>query len=159
MRTVRILFIPVTILFLLFAACSCATVEKKAERLQGITGRVVLTDDEGGEIEHPPSEDILVNVVPVVAGERRYDRASRLFPSKDGTFFGSLEKGQYTIEVFLQGFYVRSIDVTMPSDRVIDLGTIELQRIRIDPGMPVKAEPEEGVILKEGDVNIEPPSF
>jgi hypothetical protein len=159
MRTVRFLFMPVLILLLLIVACSCATVEKQAESVQGVTGRIVLTDEEGEEIGYPPKEDILVNVVPVRAGERSFDNALRLSLSPDGTFFGRIEKGLYTIEIFLQGFYIRRIEVTVIAGKVIDLGAIELQRIKIDPGMPVKAEPEEGVILKEGDVNIEPPSF
>ncbi len=159
MRTVRFLFTSSLLLLLLFMVFSCASVGKRTGGAQGVTGTIVLMDEEGEEIGYPGREEALVNCVPLRDGERSLDRALRLSPSADGTFFGRLEKGKYTIEVFLQGFYVRSIDVTVFQDETVDLGTIELQRIKTDPGEPVKAEPEQDVILKEGDVNIEPPSF
>lgn len=159
MPTEKFLVISGFLLLLLTFVFSCATVEKQAGGAQGAAGTVVLTNEEGEDAGYPPKEDVLVNFVPVMDGERRFDRSVRIFPSADGIFFGRLEKGKYTIEVFLQGFYVRSIDITVLQDRVTDLGIIKLQRIMTDPGMPVKAGPEQDVILKEGDVNIEPPSF
>ena len=159
MRTVHFLFASSLLFLLLIVVFSCATVEKQAGDTQGVTGTIVLVDEEGEEIGYPGKEEVLVNFVPLKDGKRSLDRALRLSPSADGTFFGRLEKGKYTIEVFLQGFYVRSIDITVLQGEAVHLGTIELQRIKTDPGKPVKSEPEQRVILKEGDVNIEPPSF
>ena len=137
---------------------SCASVEKGAKKDQGVTGTVVFKKA-GEETGSPPKSEVRVDCIPVREGTPVAGDTVRLSPSADGTFFGRLEYGEYTIEVFLKGFYVRRMDVAVRRNEVTELGIIELERIETEPGKPVKTGGEQDVVLKEGDVNIEPPSF
>jgi hypothetical protein len=138
---------------------SCASVQKEVKGFQGIMGKAVPTDEYGNEIVPLEKEKILINIVPVRDGVRLFEKSSSFNPKPDGTFMKELGTGKYTIEVFLVGFYVRSLDIVLHEREVLNLGLLQLQRIETDPGSPVMGEENDDMFLNGGDVNIEPPSI
>ena len=159
MSRTRPIIVCFSIMVLLFLVSSCASVEKGKKQRQGITGALMPVDEYGNEIVHLKKEKILVNLVPIVDGERLFDSSFSFNPQYDGVFSRVISSGEYTVEVFLEGFYVRSFDITVHEGETLDLGTIRIERIETDLGAPVMGEKNDGVILNEGDVNIGPPSF
>ena len=81
-----------------------------------------------------------------------------LNPKPDGTFIVALDRGEYSVEIFLKGFYVASFHIDVLEDELVDLGIIKIEEIEAGEGTPVKGEEADDVISNEGDVNIQPPS-
>ena len=69
-----------------------------------------------------------------------------------------LRGGEYVVEVFLEGFYVRTFNVVLDRNRKENLGKIEIKRIESGTGTPMRDDVGEEVITNEGDVNIQPPA-
>lgn len=157
-RVITVTICMSTILLLAIVS-SCATVEKEEVKVQKIRGSVLPVDEYGNEILHIEKERILVNLVPVIDNKRLYDRSISFTPRSDGGFAKVLGAGEYTVELFLEGFYVRSIDITVHKGETLDLGVVRIERIEADLGAPVMGDEEKDVILNGGDVNIEPPSL
>jgi hypothetical protein len=171
MSKARLIAVSISVLFLLAIAISCATVEKvevkeEAEAeveikvwVQGIRGTVLLVDESGNEIQSLNKKRVLVNLVPVIDGKRVYQRSFSFSPGSDGTFFEELEIGEYTVELFLEGFYVHSLDIAVRKGETLELGEVRLKRIETDLGAPVVKNENQDAVMNGGDVNIEPPSY
>ena len=163
----------ILIFLLTMIGTSCATLkpEKETEieieteieteevRFEGITGILVPVDAYGNEIVFQEKEKILVKLIPIIDGERLFDRVLTFNPRSDGSFTSEAGDGNYAVEIFLDGFYVKSFEITIHKDELLDLGVIDIQKIEAEMGSPLKGERTEEHIINEGDVNIEPPSM
>jgi hypothetical protein len=155
-----------TIIFILLASLigsSCATLktEEGEAVFEGITGKLVPVDAYGNEIVFQEKEKILVKLIPIKDGERLPDDSLTFNPRPDGSFVSRLDDGNYAVEVYLDGYYVKSVEITVNKNEILDLGTINIEKIETDMGTPLKEEHSETeeIIINEGDVNIEPPSI
>ena len=151
----------ILILLLTLTGISCATLKTEEGEVifEGITGILVPVDADGEEIVYQEKEKILVKLIPIKDGERLLNNTLTFNARSDGSFFSELGKGNYAVEIFLDGFYVKSFEIIIHKNEVLDLGEIDMQKIEADMGAPLKEEYTEEVIINEGDVNIEPPSI
>lgn len=143
---------------------ACATVKKETVKVEpvvertGIMGRVVPVDSSGAEIVQEDSEKIVINCIPVKKGSQVKDRSITGNSGSDGSFSLDLKSGEWFIEVFLEGFYVKSFHVILGENRRVDMGEIRLQRIESGSGVPLKGDEIEEAFVNEGDVSIQPPT-
>ncbi len=156
------------IIFTILSLISCATVKTREEKHKeieviskrtGITGVLIPVDKDGREIIYQEKEKIIVNLIPIKDGHKLFEQSLVINPESNGSFKYNLNQGEYFVEIFLKGFFVNNFEITIPEDEFVDLGVIKLKKIEADSGEPLKGEDSEEVILNEGDVNIEPPSF
>jgi hypothetical protein len=150
---------------------SCATTRKKGiepvevkpeivvpiER-PGIAGRVIPVDSSGKEITQEERDRVIINCIPIEEGSQLKERSVTVNPDAEGSFSIDLKKGEYLIEIFLEGFYVRNFKVVVEDDRRVNLGDIRIQRIEPGSGVPLKGDEIEEVFMNEGDVSIQPPT-
>jgi hypothetical protein len=144
-------------LAVVMAAGSCATRKADGLKRSGIKGTVIPVDSEGEEIELQERDRIIVNCVPVRSGVPVQDRSITVNTRRDGSFSVDLREGEYLIEFFLQGFYVRSMRLELSGSRKTNLGDIHLERIGTESGLPIRGDTVEESAGSGGDVNIQPP--
>jgi hypothetical protein len=137
---------------------SCATTKPEEFERAGIKGSVVPVDSKGEEIGMEDKEKIIINCIPVEDGMQKTDRIITDNPKGNGDFVVELRGGEYVVEVFLEGFYVRTFNVVLDRNRKENLGKIEIKRIESGTGTPMRDDVGEEVITNEGDVNIQPPA-
>ncbi|UCB45103.1 MAG: hypothetical protein JSV25_12925 [Spirochaetota bacterium] len=149
------------ILLLTLIGTSCATLKTEEGEVvsEGITGILVPVDAYGNEIVFQEKEKILVNLTPIEDGERFFDNTLTFNPRPDGSFASKLDDGNYAVEIFLDGFYVKNFEITVNENEILDLGVINIEKIETEIAAPLKEGHTEEVIINEGDVNIEPPSI
>jgi len=148
------------VLFILILISGCASVKAKKKEgiITGVEGIVVPVDDKGKEITQQDREKIIINIINMNnSGER--ENSVTINPNNKGEFFTKLKSGEYSIEVFLEGFYVKSFKVKVKDGEVTDLGRIYLKKIETESASPIKGGENIGTILNEGDVNIQPPAY
>jgi hypothetical protein len=150
--------VPIIIVCILFSLGACASLRHKQAVEEGIEGQVIPVDKSGEQIERQNRESIVINLVPLKNGSPYGDRSITENPDSDGRFLFGLKPGVYKVEIFLQGFYVESFQVTLETSQIIDLGLIRLKKIESAGGKPIKGETGNEVTLSEGDVNIQPPA-
>ena len=75
----------------------------------------------------------------------------------NGEFVVDLRGGEFVVEIFLEGFYVESINVVLDRNRRKNLGKIAISRIETERGVPLKDDISVELIINEGDVTIQPP--
>ncbi len=149
----------VLIIFLSISLFSCASLKSKREVLTGIKGTVIPVDEKGRELILQDRSKIIINVVPINNTESDYDRSITVNSDSNGNFEVELKPGSYSVEIFLEGFYVKSFKVELMEKEFKDLGKIYLKRIESQSASPIKDGGEETIIQNEGDVNIQPPSY
>jgi hypothetical protein len=137
---------------------SCATTKPKEFERAGIKGSVVPVDSKGDEIVMEDKEKIIINCIPVEDGMQKTDRTITVNAKGNGDFVAELRGGEYVVEVFLEGFYVRTFNIVLDRNRKENLGKIEITRIESGTGTPMRDDVGEEVITNEGDVNIQPPT-
>jgi hypothetical protein len=137
---------------------SCATTKPKEFERAGIKGSVVPVDSKGDEIVMEDKEKIIINCIPVENGMQKTDRTITVNAKGNGDFVAELRGGEYVVEVFLEGFYVRTFNIVLDRNRKENLGKIEITRIESGTGTPMRDDVGEEVITNEGDVNIQPPT-
>jgi len=137
---------------------SCATTKPEEFERAGIKGTVVPVDSQGEEIVMEDKEEIIINCIPVQGEVQLGDRTVTENARGNGDFVVELRGGEYVVEIFLEGFYVRTFNVVLDRNRRENLGEIEIQRIESGTGTPLKDVEGEDVIANEGDVNIQPPT-
>ena len=153
--TASIMALPV---FCFWILTSCATTVPEDYGRAGIKGSVVPVDADGNEIVMEDKENIIINCIPLRDGEQLVDRTITDNARSDGDFVVDLRGGEFLVEIFLEGFYVETFNVVLDRNRRKNLGEIEIRRIESGRGVPLKDDVEEGVIINEGDVNIQPPT-
>jgi len=148
-----------TFILLLFILLSCASVKPEVEERVGIMGVIIPEDKKGEEIIYQERDKIVVNCIPLKYGKAISEKSFTLNPEKNGSFFIDLTPGEYRLEIFLKGFYVNSFHLYVNKGQILDMGKIRLQKIEVEPGVPLKGGGEEENILNEGDVNIQQPAY
>lgn len=156
---------------MLMVLTSCATAPREARRpaevkpvvvpqieKAGITGRIMPVDSSGVEIAQEVRGKAVINCIPLKDDSQLKERSVTGNPEPDGSFSIALKKGQYLVEIFLEGFYVRSFKITVEESRLVNLGEIQIQRIESGSGIPLKGDEIEEIFMNEGDVSIQPPS-
>jgi len=133
--------------------------EEKHKEITRITGVLIPVDKDGREIIYQEKEKIIINLIPMKDGYKLFEQSLVVNPESNGSFTYNLNQGEYSVEIFLEGFYVYSYEITIPEDEFVNLGVIKIKKIEADTGAPLMGEDSEEVLLNEGDVNIEPPSF
>ena len=148
------------ILFILILISGCASVKvkKKEEMMTGIKGVVIPVDERGKEITQQDREKIIINIVKMENGTE-HGNSTTVNPNSEGEFLVKLNRGEYSIEVFLEGFYVKSFKINLEKGEMIDLGKIYIKKIETESASPIKGGENIGTILNEGDVNIQPPTY
>lgn len=165
------LFIIFSGILILMMFASCATAPRGTGKTRevktgvvpeleraGITGRIIPVDSSGVEIAQEERQKAVINCIPLKEGSQLKERSVTGNPENDGSFIIDLKKDEYFVEIFLEGFYVRSFKVTVEENRRVNLGEITIQRIESGSGIPVKGDEIEEVFMNEGDVSIQPPS-
>lgn len=145
------------LLCLLLVLVSCATGRFPAGRKSGIKGRVLPVDASGEVILLQDKGQIIVNCFPVRNGTPLQERSITVNTRDDGSFSVDLREGEYLIEFFLKGFYVKSMTVSLEGKKKKNLGDIMIERIVADTGLPVRDGDTEESIGSGGDVTIQPP--
>ncbi|HEB32543.1 MAG TPA: hypothetical protein ENI15_16995 [Spirochaetes bacterium] len=158
MNSRYILFIVFGFLFLIFIA-ACATIKPKKDKFDGFFGIVKPVNRDGEEIVYQERDKVIINCIPVKGEFTASDGPFTFNPEPDGNFVAKLHYGEYSVEIFLNGFYVESFYITIPKGELIDIGIVELKEITADEGEPVMGGDPDEIILHEGDVNIQPPSL
>jgi hypothetical protein len=153
-----LLFILLGILFLIFIS-ACATVKPKRDKFDGFFGIVKPVDRNGEEIIYQDREKVIINCTPVKEGGPASNGPYTFNPGPDGKFVAKLRQGEYSVEIFLNGFYVKSFNIAILEGELIDIGVVELEEIAAYEGEAVMDEDSDDMILHEGDVNIQPPSL
>ncbi len=141
----------------LLIAVSCATREKTIVDRAGIKGTVVPTDASGNEIEMQDRGGVIINCIPLREGKQKQEMAITANTQNDGSFSIGLPGGEYMIEIFLEGFYVKSFHLDLKAGKRYNLGKIALRKIEVGEGMPLKNSEQKENIGSEGDVTIQPP--
>jgi hypothetical protein len=136
---------------------SCATTKIKEYERAGIKGTVIPVDSDGEEIVMEDKENIVITCIPVKDGKQQVDKSTVAQAKSNGDFAVDLRGGEFVVEVFLEGFYVESINVLLDRNRRKNLGKIKISRIETGRGIPARDETDVEVIINEGDVNIQPP--
>lgn len=157
MNSKYILFIVFGISFLVFIA-ACATIKPKKDKFDGFFGIVKPVNRNGEEIVYQAREKVIINCIPVKVTSHGSEGPFTFNPDTEGNFVAKLQHGEYSVEIFLNGFYVESFNIIIPEGELIDIGIVELEEIAADEGEPVMGEDSDEMILHEGDVNIQPPS-
>mgnify|MGYP000017518841 CR=1 FL=1 len=153
----KILVLSIIIL-LGFSTFSCTTRQKrKIERIPetGIMGVIIPVSGEGEIIESQPRDEVVINCTFMDNGGGKVYTVN---PDPEGRFKVLLKNGNYRIEIFLKGFKVKSLEVNIPPNTMLDLGEIKLVRIETQMGKPFLGEEDQTPLLNEGDVSIQPPS-
>ncbi|KPJ87917.1 MAG: hypothetical protein AMS17_07165 [Spirochaetes bacterium DG_61] len=143
---------------ILFSLGSCASFKKKEAFEEGIKGQIIPVDKSGDVIQFQKRDNVLINLIPLKGGSYSEEHSITANPKPDGNFQVRLKPGAYGVEIFLEGFYVESVQITVQEGQTIDLGVVKLQRIESVSGKPIKGETGDEVTLSEGDVNIQPPT-
>jgi hypothetical protein len=164
MRIIRIthlwsaaaVFVMLVLAALLLA--SCATTKPEEFVRAGIKGSVIPVDSEGEEIVMEDKEKIIINCIPLVDGVQKTERTVTGNAKRNGDFVVDLRGGEFVVEIFLEGFYVKTFNVVLDRNRRENLGKIEIRRIESGTGTPLKDDVGEEVNINEGDVNIQPPT-
>ncbi len=154
--TVRRLCILVLTAMLLIPV-SCATREKTIVERVGIKATVVPIDASGNEIEMQDRGGVIINCVPVQEGTQKQEMVVTANAQSDGNFSIDLPGGEYMVEIFLEGFYVKSFHLDLKTGKRFNLGKITLRKIEVGEGVPLKDGGQEENIGSEGDVTIQPP--
>jgi len=144
---------------LLLMGLSCATKEKVIVERSGIKGTVVPIDGSGNEIKMQDRGGIIISCTPVRNGTQEQEKTVTANASGDGSFYVDLQSGEYLVEIFLEGFYVKSFHLDLKPSKPYNLGKITLQKIEAGEGMPFKDGEQEEITGSEGDVNIQPPAM
>ncbi len=145
---------------LIITIAGCASIKKKkAEVITGIHGVVIPVDEKGNELVLQDRSKIIINVVPVENEGRKYESSITVNANSDGKFQVKLKKGEYEVEIFLEGFYVKSFNIKLEEGQFMDLGRVYLKKIQPKSAAPIKENEEHMNIQNEGDVNIQPPSY
>jgi hypothetical protein len=147
------------LLCLLAVLVSCATGRFPEGRKSGIKGRVLPVDASGEVISPQDKEQIIVNCFPVRNGTPLPERSITDNARDDGSFSVDLREGKYLVEFFLEGFYVKSMYVSLEGKKKKNLGDIPLERIETDTGLPVRDDGIQGPGDSGGDVTIQPPVY
>ncbi len=158
MNSKYILFIVFGFSFLIFVA-ACATLKPKEDKFDGFFGIVKPVNRNDEEIVYQDRDKVIINCIPVRREIPASDGPFTFNPDADGNFVAKLQYGEYSVEIFLNGFYVKSFNITIPEGELIDIGIVELKEIAADEGEPVMGEDSEEMLLHEGEVNIQPPSL
>jgi hypothetical protein len=164
MRIIRIthlwsaaaVFVMLVLAALLLA--SCATTKPEEFVRAGIKGSVIPVDSEGEEIVMEDKEKIIINCIPLVDGVQKTERTVTGNAKRNGDFVVDLRGGEFVVEIFLEGFYVKTFNVVLDRNRRENLGKIEIRRIESGTGTPLKDDVGEEVNINEGDVTIQPPT-
>jgi len=148
------------VLFILILITGCASMraKKKEEIITVIKGVVIPVNDKGEVITEQNREKIIINIIRIENGTTQGNSIT-INPDGSGNFFVKLEEGEYSIEVFLEGFYVKSFNVKLGTGEIIDLGKIYLKKIETESASPIKGGESSSTTLNEGDVNIQPPTY
>jgi hypothetical protein len=158
MNSKYILFIVFGFSFLIFIT-ACTTLKQKRDKFDGFYGIVKPVNRNGEEIIFQAREEVIINCTLVKADIPISDGPFTFNPDAEGNFVAKLQHGEYSVEIFLNGFYVESFNIIIPEGELIDMGIVELKEIAADEGDPVMGEDSDEMILHEGDVNIQPPSL
>jgi len=137
---------------------SCATTKPKEYERAGIKGSVIPVDSDGNEIVMEDKENIIINCIPLRDGEQMVDKTVVGNAKSNGDFEVDLRGGEFVVEIFLEGFYVESVNVVLDRNRRKNLGKIVISRIEPGRGVALKDDISEKLIINEGDVNIRPPA-
>jgi hypothetical protein len=132
-----------------------APVEKKP--VSGMKGSVVLVDEHGAAISYQSSASAVLSVRLTRDGKPVEGKTYSINPEDDGSFFLSLKEGVYAVEVFLKGFHMESLTVSVSRNEVTDVGAVALKKFETEGGKPARGPAEGGLPSNEGDVNIQPP--
>jgi hypothetical protein len=132
-----------------------APVEKKP--VSGMKGSVVLVDENGTAISYQSSASAMLTARLTRDGKPLEAKAYSINPGEDGGFFFSLKEGVYSVEVFLKGFNMESLTVSVSRNEVTDVGTVTLKELETEGGKPARGPAGGGLPTNEGDVNIQPP--
>ncbi len=141
------------------AAVSCATKEKAVVERPGIKGTVVPVDASGNEIKMQDRGGIIINCTPMRNGTQEQEKIITTNASGDGSFSVDLQSGEYVVEIFLEGFYVKSFRLDLKAGKRYNLGKITLQKIEAGEGKPLKDSGQKEITGNEGDVTIQPPTM
>lgn len=161
---IKRLFIMMFLLSLSILSFSCAAKKeavkvKEEKAISGIKGIIIPVDQSGNEIEQQERGKIVINCVPLREGKPVEGKTITKNPEPDGRFMIELKEGEYNVEFFLKGFNVTSFRVEVSQEKMVDLGSVKLQKIATVHGEPILESQTDKKILNEGDVNIQPPSF
>ena len=118
------LFFLVSFLFLVFPGC--ASMKPKDTLNEGMRGQIIPVDSTGKEILYQKRENIVINCVPLKNGRLKEENSITFNPEPDGNFLVSLKSGEYSVEIFQKGFYVKSLNILVETDQIIDVGVVEL---------------------------------
>jgi len=168
-----IVYISVLTIFII-GVVSCATVKPEIVEETGIMGVVVPVNKEKEEIDYQERDKIVLNFVPMKNGKSIFNKSisnksisnkslsNKSFtinPEKDGSFKIYLEPEEYRLEIFLKGFYVKTVNLSIAKGQLLKLGEIMIQKIEPEPGIPLKGSESEENFFNEGDVNIQQPVY
>lgn len=142
----------------IFSFSACVSLKRKAVPEEGMKGKIVPVDLHGKELTYPDLQNVIINCVPLKDDKLMEGRSITANPDKKGNFIVNLKEGEYAVEIFLKGFFVKSFQIAIEEDTVTDLETLTLREIEPGSGEPIMGESVDDVILNEGDVNIQPPS-
>ncbi len=145
----------ITAVFLI--TVSCATSEKTIVERAGIKGLVVPVDASGNEIEMQDRGGAIINCIPVWEGTQKQEMVVTANAQGDGSFSVDLPGGEYVVEIFLEGFYVKTFHLDLKTGKRYNLGKITLLKIEVGEGKPLKDGGPEEHLGSEGDVTIQPP--
>lgn len=145
------------VIFAFLILPSCATTKPKEYERAGIKGSVIPIDSDGTEIVMEDKENIIINCIPMKDGEQMVDKTIVGNAKSNGEFVVDLRGGEFVVEIFLEGFYVESINVVLDRNRRKNLGKIAISRIETERGVPLKDDISVELIINEGDVTIQPP--
>ena len=149
----EILFTLTGFLLLIFIT-ACATVKPKEAKFDGFTGIVKPVDKNGEEIVYQDKQKVIINCTPLKGNMPASDKPFTFNPDSDGKFVAKLQHGEYSVEIFLNGFYVKSFNITIPEGELIDIGIVDLKEIAANEGKPLMDEGSDETTLHEGDVTI-----
>ncbi len=150
--------VAVALCVCIFSLSACVSLKRKAVPEEGMKGKIVPVDLHGEELTYPELQKVIINCVPLKDGRLMEGRSITANPDKRGNFIVNLKQGEYAVEIFLKGFFVKSFQITIEEGTVTDLETLKLREIEAGSGEPIMGESVDGMILNEGDVNIQPPS-
>jgi len=142
----------------IFSISACVSLKRRGAPSEGMKGEIIAVDMHGKELTYPELQNVIINCVPLKGDRLMEERSITENPDKKGNFVVALKKGEYAVEIFLKGFFVKSFQITIEEDTLTDLETVELCEIEAGSGEPIMGESADDVILNEGDVNIQPPS-
>jgi len=137
---------------------ACVSLRRKEVPEEGMKGKIVPVDLHGEELSYPELQNVIINCMPLKEGRLMEGRSITANPDKKGNFVVNLKQGEYAVEIFLKGFFVKSFQIIIEEGTITDLEILKLREIEAGSGEPIMGESADGMILNEGDVNIQPPS-